>query len=87
MKVKGDFLVAATQPRQNNSDNQSKKSKLKPDENIDSGFAFLPLNIILVSANSAGAVEMPHNAAFHLGLHCLQMYPFIGFPISKWLKC
>ena len=24
---------------------------------------------------------MPQNAAFHLGLHCLQKYPFWGFPV------
>ena len=27
--------------------------------------------------------EMQHNAAFHLGLHCLQKYLFKGFPNTK----
>ena len=26
---------------------------------------------------------MQHNAAFHLGLHCLQKYSFRGFPYTK----
>ena len=33
--------------------------------------------------NSVDPDEMQHNAAFHLGLHCLQMYLFKGFPITK----
>ena len=36
---------------------------------------FLSLNIDLVLANSADPDEMPHHAAFHLGLHCLPKYP------------
>ena len=32
--------------------------------------------INIVSANSADHDEMPHNAAFHLGLHCLPKYQF-----------
>ena len=32
---------------------------------------------IKCSINSADPDEMQH-AAFHLGLHCLQKYPFIG---------
>ena len=27
--------------------------------------------------------EMQHYAAFHLGLHCLQKYPFRGLPNTK----
>ena len=27
--------------------------------------------------------EMPHFVAFHLGLHCLQKYPFRGFQSAK----
>ena len=27
--------------------------------------------------------EMQHNAAFHLGLHCLQKYSFMGFQKTK----
>ena len=30
-------------------------------------------------ANSADPGEMPHHAAFHLGIHCLSKYPFKGF--------
>ena len=33
---------------------------------------------LIVWANSAEPDEMPH-AIFHLGLHCLQKYPFRGF--------
>ena len=31
-------------------------------------------------ANSVDTDEMQHYAAFHLGLRCLQMYSFRGFP-------
>ena len=37
----------------------------------------------LVLANSAYPDEMPHNAAFHLGLHRLSKYPFRDFWTSK----
>ena len=40
---------------------------------------FLPLEIVLILANSEDPDEMQHNAAFHLGLHCLTKYPFRGF--------
>ena len=30
-------------------------------------------------ANSADPDAVPYNAAFHLGIHCLQKYPFRGF--------
>ena len=39
--------------------------------------------IVLVVANSADPDEMPHYAAFHLGLHCLPKYPFRGFQKGK----
>ena len=32
-----------------------------------------------VLANSEDPDEMPHYAAFHLGLHCLPKYPLRGF--------
>ena len=35
----------------------------------------LSLKIHFVLANSADPDEMPHSAAFHLGLHCLPKYP------------
>ena len=40
---------------------------------------FLSLKIDFVLANNAYPDEMPHNAAFHLGLHCLPKYSFRGF--------
>ena len=36
-----------------------------------------------VLANSADPDEMPHHAAFHLGLHCLPKYPFRCLWFSK----
>ena len=39
---------------------------------------FLSLKIDFILANSADTDEMPHHAAFHLGLHCLPKYPFMG---------
>ena len=38
------------------------------------GVLFLTLNIGLVLANSVDPDEMPHNVAFHLGLHNLWKY-------------
>ena len=35
-------------------------------------------NYDMILANSADTDEMQHNAAFHLGLHCLSNYPFRG---------
>ena len=37
---------------------------------------FLSRNTIFILANSADQAEMPHHAAFHLGLHCLPKYLF-----------
>ena len=34
-------------------------------------------------AKSVDPVEMPHYAAFHLGLHSLPKYPFRGFCSTK----
>ena len=39
---------------------------------------FLSLKVVLVLANGADPDEMQHYAAFHLGLHCLPMQPFMG---------
>ena len=36
-----------------------------------------------VLANSVDPDEMPHDAAFHLGLHRLSKYPFRGFRFTK----
>ena len=46
---------------------------------ISKNIVFLSLKIEYVIANSTDPDEMPHNAAFHLGLHCLQKYPFRDF--------
>ena len=43
---------------------------------ISKYIAFLSLIIVLTSAKSVDPDEMPHSVAFHLGLHCLQNYPF-----------
>ena len=37
---------------------------------------FLSMKIVLILANIVDPDEMPHYAAFHLGLHCLPKYPF-----------
>ena len=37
---------------------------------------FCSCRFVLILANSADPDEMQHYAAFHLGLHCLQKYPF-----------
>ena len=37
----------------------------------------------MILANSADPDEMQHDAAFYLGLHCLQKYPFRGFKFIK----
>ena len=44
---------------------------------------FLTLNVVLILTISADLDEMQHYAAFHLGLHCLQMYLFRGFRYTK----
>ena len=44
---------------------------------------FLSLKTVLNLANSADPDEMQHNAAFHLGLHCLPKYLLRGFQSSK----
>ena len=44
---------------------------------------FLSLMIVLTSAKSVEPDEMPHYAAFHLGLHCLPKYRFRRFKHTK----
>ena len=41
------------------------------------------MNIVLVLANDVDPDEMPHYAAFHLGIHCLPKYPLRGFQYTK----
>ena len=44
----------------------------------------MSLYVALSLANNAGPDEMQHyNAAFHLGLHCLPKYLFMGFRYTK----
>ena len=47
---------------------------------------FFHLKIFVTFTNSVESDEMPHHAAFHLGLHCLCKVPFKGFPIYKGLE-
>ena len=42
--------------------------------------------MVFTIANIAGPDEMPHIAAFHLGLHCLPKYLFRGFQYTKGLE-
>ena len=44
---------------------------------------FCPRRLFLSKANSADPDEMPPYAAFHLGLHCLSKYLFIGIQNEK----
>ena len=39
---------------------------------------FLSLKIVFVLAKIKGPDEMPHNAAFHLSLHCLSQSMHLG---------
>ena len=50
---------------------------------ISKNIVFLSLKIDSVLANSADPNEMPHYAAFHLGLHCLPKNLFRGFQSPK----
>ena len=47
--------------------------------NFQRNILFRSLKVDFVIANSADPDEMPHYAAFHLGLHCLPKYTFRGF--------
>ena len=44
---------------------------------------FFCLKIFFTFTNSVDPDEMQHYAAFHLGLHCLQKYSFMGFWNTK----
>ena len=41
------------------------------------------MDFVLITANNADTIEMQHDAAFHLGLHCLPKYPLMGFQFTK----
>ena len=45
--------------------------------------AFLCLMIVYTCSNSVDPNEMQHHAAFHLGLHCLPKYPYLGV---SWIQ-
>ena len=48
---------------------------------------FFSLKIVFVLANSVDPDEMPHYAAFHLGLHCLKSTHYgVSIPVYKGLK-
>ena len=44
---------------------------------------YLSVKDVFTIANSVDPDEMLQNAAFHLGLHCLEKYPFRGFLPTK----
>ena len=46
-------------------------------------FFIVFLKVVFVKAKSADPDEMLHDAAFHLGLHCLPKYPFRGIQYAK----
>ena len=50
---------------------------------IPKNIVFFSLKIDFILANSADPDEMPHYAAFHLGLLCLPKYLFRGFMYTK----
>ena len=41
------------------------------------------MHICLIFAKSADPDEMPRTAAFHLGLHCLPKYAFLGIDYEQ----
>ena len=43
----------------------------------------VPRPTVLILGNSADTDEMQHYAAFHLGLHCLPKYLFMGFQYTQ----
>ena len=44
---------------------------------------FVSVKVVFTIANSVDPDEMLQNAAFNLGLHCLEKYPFRGFLSTK----
>ena len=46
----------------------------------------LSLKIDFSVENSADPDEIPHHAAFHLGLHCLSKSPYVGFLVFTGLR-
>ena len=52
---------------------------------ISKQYCIFSMMINSVSANSAYPDEMPHYAAFHLGLHCLSKFPDFKRLLWDWL--
>ena len=50
---------------------------------IKNNCILLSEDLFFTFINSVDPDEMPHYAAFHLGLHCLKKYSFRGFPNIK----
>ena len=46
---------------------------------FQNNFIFCLKIFFFILTNSVDPDEMPHYAAFHLGLHCMPKYPFRGF--------
>ena len=59
------------------------KNRLKLIQKCRINLCILRLKAFLTFTNTVDPDEIMHNVAFHLGLHCLQKYPFIGFPYTK----
>ena len=53
------------------------------DYNFSKNIVFFCQKIFFTFTNSPNPDEMQHYAAFHLGLCCLPMYSFWGFPCKK----
>ena len=49
-------------------------------------YIFFSLKVVFVLANSVDPDEMPHNAAFHLDLHCLPKYSFRSHQYTNGLR-
>ena len=78
------FLIAIC--RQSGDKRQSKSLFLTIFDlrsSIVSTFSIAAYPLWIVLANTANPDEMPHSAAFHVGLHCLQKYLFSGFQSTK----
>ena len=63
-----------------------RENSIPPTNKVCGGYkntVFFCLKIFFTFTNSVDPDEMPHYAAFHLGLHCLQKYSFRGYPNTK----
>ena len=53
---------------------------------IPNNSLFLSLKFTFILANSEDPDEMPHYAAFHLGLHCFPKYPSTSYQPKRVTK-